>query len=224
MKSEFRQRAFLPLMIPLATLGTIALIVGLFAVILLYLPQDIGNIVAITAAAGILLAGFLATSQDSLDPIKKGGVAIAVAIPVIFGAGTALSGICDTALCPANFEEAIRFPVWAPTIVSTQPAAFDNATVTLPATPPEGENLVIVFDNESGVPHNLRVNGGPGEADEAVAMTETYPQGQMAVEFAPLEPGDYYFFCTIHATSMFGDLTIEEGATPAVDGTPVEGA
>lgn len=231
MKSEFRQRAFLPLMIPLAVLGTIAVVVGLFAAILLYLPQDIGNIVGITAAAGILLAGFLATSQDSLDPLKKVGVAIAVAIPVVFGAGTAISGICDTADCPANFKEIIRFPAWAPTIVSSQPAAFDNETVTLPVAPPEdATELAIVFDNQSGIPHNLVVTTGQERtADPAVneagdaAATATFSGGQEGVFFLPPEAGEYLFFCSIH-DGMDGTLIIEVGAAPAVDGTPVEGA
>lgn len=232
MKSEFRQRAFLPLMIPIAVVGTIAVTVGLFAAIMLYLPQDVGNVVAMVLAAGILLAIALATSQDSLDPVKKAGVAIAAGVPLVFGGVAALGAFdFDPALLPANFEPHASFPAWAPTVVSTQPAAFDNESVTLPTAVPEGEeNLVIVFDNQSGISHNLiAVSGDSRDADPFVsadgdpAATTTYTAGEEAVLFVPPEAGTYLFFCSIH-DGMDGELIIEEGAVPSVDGEPVEGA
>lgn len=232
MRSEFRQRVFLPLMIPIGVLATIAVVVGLFAAIMLYLPQDVGNVVAIVVAAGILFAIALATSQDSLDPVKKAGVAIAAGVPLVFG-GVAALGVFDfeESLLPANFEPKLSFPLWAPTVVSTQPAAFDNDTVTLPTTVPEdGEDLVIVFDNQSGISHNLiAVDGDTRDAEPFVsaegepAATTTYTAGEEAVYFLPPEPGEYLFYCSIH-DGMDGTLIIEEGATPAVDGEPVEGA
>lgn len=234
MQSEFRQRAFLPMMIPVAIVGTIALVVGLFAVILLYLPQDVGNIVAITAAAGILGGGALAASQESLDPLKKVGVGLAVGVPVVFG-GVVAAGtdICEQTACPADFQPILRVPPGVPVIVSSQPAAFDIETVTLPAAPyldEFPEDLSLAFDNVSNISHNLIVTGGQDREAEVLmssdgepAATDTYTAGVESVFFLPPEPGEYLFFCSIHE-GMDGTLIIEEGADPAIDGDPLPDA
>ncbi len=79
--------------------------------------------------------------------------------------------------------------------------SFDPAEVTLPA----GTPLRIILDNQdSGVPHDIRVFQGDHEF--ARSPTVTGP-AQTEVRFGPLPPGRYQFGCTIHP-NMLGTLII----------------
>jgi plastocyanin len=80
--------------------------------------------------------------------------------------------------------------------------AFDPAEVTLPA----GTPLRIILDNQdSGVPHDIRI--ADGDQEIAVSPAVTGP-AQTEVRFKPLEAGTYQLTCTIHP-SMTGTLTIK---------------
>lgn len=218
MRREFRNRVFLPIVLPLAILGFIAAVVAVFALILLYNTHEAALALATVMAAGILLTVALAASRDRLDAGRRLVVVGAGVVPILLGAGFALGlfGNVDPALLNINRQPEVQFPDWAPVIVSTQPADFDADSITLPPEPPEGEELAIVFDNQSGIGHNFTLHAGPEPDSDVLAETETYEEGEEAVTFEPQEPGEYYFVCTVHASSMFGTLTIAEGEEPSV--------
>jgi plastocyanin len=80
--------------------------------------------------------------------------------------------------------------------------AFDPSEITLPAATP----LRIILDNQdSGIPHDIRIANGDTEIARSPAVTGP---AQTEVRFGPLEPGTYQLTCTIHP-SMTGTLTIE---------------
>ena len=72
MKTEFRNRAFLPLVMPLAILAAIGAVVGLVALILLYVDRQGAIAIAFMAAAGVLVAIALSASQGPAGPAPAG--------------------------------------------------------------------------------------------------------------------------------------------------------
>jgi plastocyanin len=78
---------------------------------------------------------------------------------------------------------------------------YDPDTLTAPA----GE-VTIEFMNESGMSHNVEVEGNGVEE-----VSETITEGSTSLTLT-LEPGEYEFYCTVDghkAAGMEGTLTVE---------------
>lgn len=206
MKTEFRNRAFLPVVIPLAILLGLALLVGLFAVILLWNTRETAVMVAIVAAAGILVATALAASQDRLDASKKLAIGLAGGVPVILGALIAagvLGNIPDEARL-INVEphtaafQLPEVPPDAPILGATSLNSFceiqpdgscvDSYTWTI-SLEEAGPLFTYAFDNmDEGVDHNLtlfELEGDPSDpegADAGDLLTPEVPEPFPGVE------------------------------------------
>ena len=78
---------------------------------------------------------------------------------------------------------------------------FQPTEVTLPA----GQPLRLILDNQdSGVPHNLKVFQG----DTLIARSPNVSGiGQTEVRFGPLAAGTYQFSCEVHP-SMLGSIKV----------------
>ena len=87
---------------------------------------------------------------------------------------------------------------------------FDVKTLTLKANAP----ITIDLDNkDTGVPHTFTVwksekDAVANSASAKLADTGTF-QGAKKLTFNSPGPGSYYFNCTIHPTSMFGDIKVQ---------------
>jgi plastocyanin len=83
-----------------------------------------------------------------------------------------------------------------------QNISFDQDRLTVAA----GQQVTITFENrDSGVPHNLRINGpsGPIATEiEGGPVTQT-------LAFTIDAPGTYEFLCEVHPSAMVGDLVVE---------------
>lgn len=90
MRSEFRNRAFLPVVLPLAILVAVAAAVAGFALLLLYNTREVALVLAAVTAAGILLAAALAASKDRLSGSSRWVVVAAAATPLVLGAVVAV--------------------------------------------------------------------------------------------------------------------------------------
>ena len=78
---------------------------------------------------------------------------------------------------------------------------FEPVELTLPA----GPSLRIVLDNQdSGVPHNVKVLAGDREIAKSPVVTGP---ATTEVRFGPLPPARYQFICEIHP-NMLGTLTV----------------
>jgi len=72
-------------------------------------------------------------------------------------------------------------------------------------TMPSGKQLRIILDNQdTGVPHDIRVFQGDTEFGKSAVVTGP---GLTEVRFGPLKPARYTFACTIHP-AMAGTLLI----------------
>ena len=215
MKTEFRNRAFLPVVLPVAILLSIALLVGGFALILLYTTHEVALVLATVAAAGILLAISLAASQERLDGGRRAAVIIAGAMPILIGGFVALAppaGITDDML-NINRQPHIVLPELNVTIAAENSIEFTASELVLPA----GEEVGVVFENnEAGVSHNWSLYTSDA-ATEEIVIGDLISGGETdEIIFTAPDPGPYYYQCDVHP-NMNGELVTDEDAEPATN-------
>jgi hypothetical protein len=233
MNTEFRNRAFLPVVLPVAILVAIALLVGSFALILLYTTREVALVLATVAAGGILLAVSLASSQDRLDPGRRAVIGVAGAFPVIAGAVVAIWQPVDASLLNINREPHISVPADAPSLTAIdnlnfcQPTEGGDCEIVdvweVPA-PPEGEQFAYRFDNQDTAtgPHNLSFFTLAGsesapEPGEALFVPTPFegPEERAYVVDVEMPDDAFYFLCTVHpnmnGVGRFGDAEGGDG-------------
>jgi hypothetical protein len=226
-KSEFRQRVFLPVVLPLVVLLAIAAFIGAIALTLLYNTHEGALMLAAVAAGGILFTVSLASSQDRLGGARRAVVVFAAMLPLVVGAGIGvgvIGGVADEDR-NINTEPLLVVPDDAPVIAAENALEFclpeDGECVpteawTIPATGPDP--TFVVFDNRDvGVPHNFSVYelAGTEDAPEGgdpihLGQIDSGPVELIEVIEPALEPGDYFFVCDVHPFDMIGVLTVSE--------------
>lgn len=228
MKTEFRNRAFLPLVLPLGILGGVLAIVALFALVLLYNTREAALALATVTAAGILVAVALAASQDHLERKHKAVIGGAVAVPLLLGVVLALGVIAvPEADLNINREPVLVIPEDAPVI-----AAENNQNFCAPADggceptemlaipiPADGQP-VFVFDNQDTAtgPHNVGLYALAGsesapEAGEAIFNGAIFagPAEMPYFVEAEVEPGQFFFQCDVHPNMQGVGEFVPEG-------------
>ena len=81
--------------------------------------------------------------------------------------------------------------------------AFSEDALTAPAD----KAFNIHFVNEdAGVPHDVDIRAGGETAADNQILTDA---GEATYSIAPLEAGEYEFFCSVHPQQMVGTLTVE---------------
>ncbi|MBY5161800.1 hypothetical protein [Salsipaludibacter albus] len=180
MNDDFRKRAFLPVVIPLGIVVVVAAMIGLYAWMLLYTTSAGAATLAIIAAAGILLAATLASTQDSLNRTKQFGVALAVLGPIAIGSVIAAGALgIDPAALNVNAQPhgpeflLAEVPPDAPTMAAESLDAFclptdggceETQEWTIESAEDAAGMFTYAFDNrDPGVEHNLAIYGLPEE-------------------------------------------------------------
>ncbi len=233
MNDDFRSRVIMPILLPIAVLAAIAGFVGAVAAILLFNTKSGALMLAAVAAAGILFTVSLASSQDKLDPARRGVVVFAAALPLVVGAllsAGVIPGIDDDDRM-INVEPLFVIPEAAPVIGSVNSQDFclyDDAdecqtTDSWEVVPdPEEEMLSFVYQNdEAGVPHNVVITTLDGDRDDPARGDEEFVNSEIitgiATDYYVSEeltwddlPEDWYFYCAIHP-NMNGWGTVLEG-------------
>ena len=227
MQTEFRNRVFLPVVVPVLILLAMLAFIGTLALIFLYGTHDMSLMLAIVAAGGILFTVTLATSKDRLDAGPRAVLGLAVLTPFVVG-GLMVSGVL------ADIPDDERMINVAPAVEVPEDAilaAENDQEFCLPengeceptdfwsVSEQGAEQFIYLFDNRDEVaPHNLSIRELDGDRDdpqpgEVIHEGEVLTSvGQVTEEFEPgLEPGDYYFVCDVHAATMTGVLEVTEG-------------
>ena len=199
-----RQSLLLPLLIPLGSLAVIGLALWGFSRILLNTTHTAATTVAVVAAAGVLaIAAYVAARKN------PGNAALFSMIGGAAGVAMLAGGVALVA-APPHGEEEEGPPIVA---IVAPPGAVEDGFASESYTAPADIPFEIEFDNQDpGQPHNVWIAEEEGgttllETPEIIGpMTTTYPVAD------PLSEGEYFFFCSIHPTTMTGTLTAEVGA------------
>jgi plastocyanin len=94
------------------------------------------------------------------------------------------------------------------TTPAADPLAYEPAQFTVPA----GADVTVNYSNESNLPHDVQTFAGQDSSSEVLGATEviTGPGAQSSMTFtAPAEPGDYFFWCSVHQSAMTGTYTVQ---------------
>jgi plastocyanin len=96
---------------------------------------------------------------------------------------------------------------------------FDVNTLSAPA----GTPLSLAFDNQdAGIQHDVYIaTEDPAKNPAATVLLQSTPitgPGKVNYPVPSLTAGTYYFYCSIHPTTMNGTLTVAAGASPAAGG------
>ena len=125
-----------------------------------------------------------------MKPIRLSFVALAlVTVLAACGSTSAADGPPD----PADVDAT----------VTASDMAFEQATVTVAG----GDTVRIALVNEDSMPHNIAVYTDSSKS-EKLYEGEMVTGGTMVYEIGDLEPGEYFFDCSLHPT-MTGTLVVE---------------
>ena len=210
MNSDFRQRVFLPIILPL---GVVAAFIGFaFALsrVLLAVPESAATTIAMGVASYVLLIAALVTAKSRITSralavgVTLGVLAVGVAGVVAGFAGIrpleheAAAGEDHGGEAPAEGEGAAEAApgTWV---------AVDIAYESAPSSIPSGGTTVTI-DNRGAAVHNVVIAGFNG--DEPVVEAQGGQTDQAELD---LEPGTYTYYCSVpgHRSSMEGELTVE---------------
>ena len=118
-------------------------------------------------------------------------------------------------------------PTAAPTGGGQSPGGTGGASVTIDIettdaapldfvpkeiTVPAGAQVTVNYMNNSSIPHNINFFDGPDQNTPSLGKTKvvTGPNALESVTFiAPSQPGDYFFWCDVHTTSMTGIYRVQ---------------
>jgi plastocyanin len=215
MSRDVRSRVLLGVGIPIAAFVFLGALIVAFSRILLAVPVELAPWVALLFATNILVGcalaamipgtrGFTFLIGILVATIAIGGIAGWVVGPrevhslveegehVTAGKGEEADG----ALGDAEPGQAVP--------IGAEGLEFDTSELSLPA----GSPSVIAFDNQDqGFAHNVSIYTEQGGESLFEGEFVTGPT-QVEYEVPPLEPGEYYFQCDAHPTTMTGTVTV----------------
>lgn len=208
MQSDFRSRAFTPVVLPLALVGAVLLIAWSLAQVLLLVSAGLAAAIALFLALYVLIIASLVASRRRISS-RTLTVSLAVGLISIVAAGAIARAAGPRPLEEHGEEVAAEdgseapnpdIPAGAEVFVAVD-IDFEAAPETLPA----GE-VTIAIDNQGETEHNVAfeelggdivVEAGPGEVDTGTVT---------------VEPGEYTYFCDVpghRGSGMEGTLTVQ---------------
>ncbi len=196
MNTELRERAILPVVIPLAAILFTEVIVFSFSRVLL----ATGHMVAVGVALGqalVILVG--ATALASARRVSTAAIATALALFAIVSIG---AGVAAYQRGPVySKEEAANTPK---VTVSAKNVAFDTKTLKLSANGTD-----IAFSNQDNQPHNIAIFPSATALQTVLFRGDiTQPGTTSTYKVGKLKPGTYYFHCDVHPQQMTGTVTV----------------
>ena len=205
-----RQSLLLPLLIPLGSLAVIGLALWGFSRILLNTTHTAATTVAVVAAAGVLaIAAYVAARKN------PGNAALFSMIGGAAGIAMLAGGVALVAAPPHGEEEEGGPAVVIAALPNAAADGFEQDAYTVPAD----IAFEIEFDNQDpGVPHNVFIAEEEGGTNLLEGPTINGPAVTTYAVEEPLAEGEYFFFCSIHPTTMTGTLTSEVDAGGEGDG------
>jgi plastocyanin len=203
MRTRTRDRVVLPLLLPIVMLLVIAAALFGFSRILLSLTKDAATAIALIVALSILVVAAVVASRSVVRASS-----LASMLGAIAGVAMLAGGIALIAVGAGGEKEGGGGPA-ATISLTAKGIAFDKTKLSVPA----GKPFAIAFDNQdAGIQHDVQIFDNEGFTGTPLLNGEivTGP-AKVTYEAPALDPGTYYFHCSVHPAQMQG--TVE--ATPA---------
>jgi plastocyanin len=195
--TDLRERAVLPVLIPLLAIVLTEIMVFSMSRVLLAVDKNMAVLVALGTSVAILVGAAFIAARPRLRSTTVVGLLVVLAIGAV-GAGALALRQGPHYLK----EEAANRPKLA---LSAKDLAFDKKQLEIS---PSG--AIVDFQNGDTQPHNLAIYPSEDELDTALFKGSIVPAGGKAeYEVGPIEPGDYYFHCDVHPT-MSGEVVVKE--------------
>ena len=195
--TDLRDRAVLPVLVPLLAIVLTEIIVFSMSRVLLAVDKNMAVVIAMGAAVAILVGASFIAAQPRMRSQTVIGLLTVLALGAV-GAGAYAMREGPHYLK----EEAANRPKIE---LSAKDLAFDKKQLQIS---PAG--ALIDFQNADTQPHNLAIYPSEDELDTVLFKGAIIPAGgKTEYEVGPIEAGDYYFHCDVHPT-MSGDVAVKE--------------
>lgn len=222
MGEDFRERFFIPFVLPVTAIGVMLLIGISLARVLMAISAINAALLALLAAGYIMAMAFLIESRRRITPRAVGvGLAVGLAGLLASGAVASAAGMRPLEKHGAAEEgegaESIASPDLPPGEVFV---AQDIFYAEAPEVVPTGEQTWVI-DNQGTIVHNIVVEE---LGDELIAEAEG---GEVATGTVTLDEGEYVYYCDIpghREAGMEGTLTASATAESADEGAEAGGA
>jgi plastocyanin len=198
-RTELRDRAILPVLIPVLAIVLVEVLVFSYSRVLLAAGELPAVGLALAAAVAILLGAAAMSAADRVKTATIVGVLVVVGLAVVAAGAVA----------------AKKGPFWGnepqqsalPGVdVSAKNLAFSTKTITLPPV-----NAVIKFNNVDNQPHNIAIFKSKTDLNTPLFRgTIASPGTTQLYKVDSLTAGaSYYFHCDVHPTQMFGTVSVK---------------
>lgn len=204
MRTSTRDRLVLPILLPIVILLAIAAALFGFSRILLSLTKDTATAVALIVAFSILVVAAVVAGRSVVRAST-----LASMIGAIAGVAMLAGGIALIAVGAGGEKEGGGGP--AVTIsLAAKGIAFDKASLSVPA----GKPFAIAFDNQdAGIQHDVQIFDNDSFTGTPLLDGEIVTGPVKVTYDSPaLDPGTYFFHCSVHPAQMQGTIEATPGA------------
>ena len=200
MKPAFRDRLFLPVLLPIGIVVVIGAVLYGLSRILLSLTPTAATFTALVVAMGIVAAASIAAARKRVHLSTLGAMVGAVTGVAMLAGGIALAVVAG--------EDEEGDEEHAVVALAAANIAFEPTSLTAPAAEP----FTLRFHNQDAqTQHDVDIFDNP-ELTGAPVFDGEVVTGVRQVDYmvGALEPGPYAFRCSIHP-DMTGELEAVEG-------------
>ena len=219
MNNDFRQRVFLPIIMPIGAILGFFGFAFMLSRVLLAVDEFASTAIALGLATYVLALAAVVSSRPRITSraLAVGGSLglVAVVVAGLLAAGAGMREIEHIAGEPAAAEGGGEAPAGGDASEGASEAAgggsaepvwlaVDLGFPEAPATLPAGETTIELV-NEGVILHNVTF---PDISDTPVVEADAGATAEGTVE---LEPGTYRYICSVpgHESAMNGELTVE---------------
>ena len=200
--ADVRDRAILPILIPVGAILLTEVIVFSMSQVLLATGKTTAVVIALVAAVGILVGAAMIAARPKIKTRALIGVMTVLVI------GSAAAGAWGIQRGPFYGDEGPH--VEAGVAVSAEDLAFNIDTLELKAS-----GTSVAFENADNQAHNIAVFASEEDLSSPLFRGDIIQGGSNIVYEVPeIAVGTYYFHCDVHP-NMNGDVEVtEEGPPP----------
>src|SRR6266511_3527591 len=205
MRTSTRDRVVLPILLPIVMLLVIAAVLFGFSRILLSLTADAATGIALVVALSILVVAAVVASRSVVRASS-----LASMLGAIAGVAMLAGGIALIAVGTGGEKEGGGSGGTVTISLTAKGLAFDKTKLSVPA----GNPFAIAFDNQdAGIQHDVQIFDNEGFTGTPLLNGEivTGP-AKVTYEAPALDPGTYFFHCSVHPAQMHGTIDATAGA------------